>query len=205
MGGGQCRTPDSGIRVRGRKRRSLELLWLWYTSTPVPVYPYSTQQQIRNQTLARSQTANTPLSCSFSIIEQAPVMNLSCPSPPQTPPLLNGHQTTPPSSPFTDTSSSALALSLSLASAGTPNTGLTSLPSDVSKLSLGPVKKPSLEPPAVSWPYSHDKALDDIPGIAYALDLFLKSQMVESEEYCHRSDPKKCVIVVPPNYCDLRR
>jgi hypothetical protein len=36
--------------------------------------------------------------------------------------------------------------------------------------------------------------LDDIPGIAYVLETFLKSQMVESEEYCHRNDPKKCVV-----------
>jgi hypothetical protein len=119
---------------------------------------------------------------------------------PQTPPhplLLNGDGglTTPPL-PFTDTSSSALALSASAASAGTPRSDLTLLPSDVSKLSLGlAAKKPQLtEPPPVSsWPYSHSAALDDIPGIAYALDTFLKSQMVESEEYCHRNDPKKCV------------
>jgi len=77
----------------------------------------------------------------------------------------------------------------SAASAGTPYTDLTSLPSDVSKLSLGPAK----EPPAGSWPYAQTAALDDIPGIAYALDTFLKSQMVESEEYCHRKDPQKCV------------
>jgi hypothetical protein len=119
----------------------------------------------------------------------------------------SGGQTTPPS-PFTD-SSSAPALSLSAASAastsgstsaGTPFTDLTSLPSDVSKLSLGPpVKKPAEpEPPAVSWPYAHAAALDDIPGIAYALDTFLKSHMVESEEYCHRNDPKKCVASLWP-------
>ena len=116
-----------------------------------------------------------------------------------------GGQTTPPS-PLTD-SSSAPALSLlsagsaaavsTSASAGTPYSDLTSLPSDVSKLSLGPPansKKPAEpEPPAVSWPYSHAAALDDIPGIAYALDTFLKSHMVESEEYCHRNDPNKCV------------
>lgn len=108
-----------------------------------------------------------------------------------------GDQMTPPS-PFTDTSSSALAPSASAAtSAGTPYTDLTSLPSDVSKLSLGlaanpNAKKPPLtELPVVSWPYSHSAALDDIPGIAYVLDTFLKSQMVESEEYCHRNDPQK--------------
>lgn len=111
-----------------------------------------------------------------------------------------GQMTTPPS-PFTDTtSSSALALSAFFSGAGTdtPNTDLTSLPSDISKLSLGPAKKsPPLltepEPPAVLWPYSRRAALDDIPGIAYVLNTFLKSQMVESEEYCHRNDPQKYV------------
>lgn len=114
-----------------------------------------------------------------------------------------GQMTTPPS-PFTDTtSSSAFALSAFFAGgagADTPNTDLTSLPSDVSKLSLGPAKKspplltgpePEPEPPAVLWPYSRRAALDDIPGIAYALNTFLQSQMVESEEYCHRNDPQK--------------
>src|SRR6266852_2495804 len=116
------------------------------------------------------------------------------------PPHLNGGQTTP-DSPFTDTSSSALALSASAVSgAGTPYTDLTSLPSDVSKLSLGLAKKPPPPPPpaATKWPYSHRAALDDIPGIAYALDTFLKSQMVESEEYCHRNDPQKCVVAPFP-------
>lgn len=110
---------------------------------------------------------------------------------------LNGQTTTPPPpSPLTD-SSSAPAF---FAGAGTPNTDLTSLPSDVSKLSLGgPAKKSPLEEeegPTSRWPYSHDVALDDIPGIAFALDAFLKSRMVESEEYCHRNDPRKCVVVV---------
>jgi hypothetical protein len=125
----------------------------------------------------------------------------TAPTTPQTPPHFDG-QTTPPS-PFTDaTSYSALALSSAFAvsAAGTPHTDLTSLPSDVSKLSLGlAAKKPSSPPPgpppaAVSWPYSRSAALDDIPGIAYALETFLKSQMMESEEYCHRNDPKKCVF-----------
>jgi hypothetical protein len=129
-------------------------------------------------------------------------------------------QTTTPPSPLTDTSS-APTLSLS-PNAGSPNTDLTSLPSDVSKLSLGsPIangvkNKPPLEDgPTVTWPYSHGVALDDIPGIAYALDTFLKSLMVESEEYCHRTDPQKYVAVYPPfaltlrhvigNVCTLRR
>lgn len=104
---------------------------------------------------------------------------------------------------------------------GTPSTDLTSLPSDMSKLSLEPPvaakKPPPLEEgPASTWPYSHTIALDDIPGIAYALDTFLKSLMVESEEYCHRVDPRKCVAIyhlpfapalrqVPGNVCTLRR
>lgn len=107
-------------------------------------------------------------------------------------PTLNG-QTTPPS-PLTDASSAPTLFAS--ASASTPNTDLTSLPSDVSKLSLGPAaKKAALleEGPGVTWPYSQDVALNDIPGIAFALDTFLKSHMVESEEYCHRKDPRKCV------------
>ncbi|KAH9019529.1 hypothetical protein EDB84DRAFT_1516889 [Lactarius hengduanensis] len=96
--------------------------------------------------------------------------------------------TTPPS-PFTDSLSSPTALS---GGASTSATDLTSLLSETSKLSLETVKKSSLgEPPAVTWPYTHASALDDIPGVAYGLDLFLKSLMVESEEYCHTSDPKK--------------
>ncbi|KAH9034085.1 hypothetical protein EDB85DRAFT_1948820 [Lactarius pseudohatsudake] len=95
---------------------------------------------------------------------------------------------TPPS-PFTDSLSSPTALS---GGASTPATDVTSLLSETSKLSLETVKKSSLgEPPAVTWPYTHAEALDDIPGVAYGLDLFLKSLMVESEEYCHTSDPKK--------------
>jgi hypothetical protein len=105
-------------------------------------------------------------------------------------PTANGGHSTPPS-PYTDSSSTPAALS---ASASTLTTDLISLPSEASKPSLETVKRSSLgEPPTVTWPYSHTSALDDIPGIAYALDLFLKSLMVESEEYCHTSDPKKCV------------
>ena len=43
------------------------------------------------------------------------------------------------------------------------------------------IKRPSLvlvEPLVVLWPYSHGAALDDIPGIACALNTFLKSHMV---------------------------
>jgi len=106
------------------------------------------------------------------------------------PPGAHSGHTTPPS-PFTDSSSSAP--TLFALSASTPGTDLTSLPSDMSRLSLGSPKKPPPlgDPPAVAWPYSHGAALDDIPGVAYAVDLFLKSHMVEAEEYCHRSDPKK--------------
>ncbi|KAI0071516.1 hypothetical protein K474DRAFT_1630434 [Panus rudis PR-1116 ss-1] len=58
----------------------------------------------------------------------------------------------------------------------------------------------TLEPPSLPWlpeppipkgPYTQDKALEDLPGICYALHLFLASHMVESEEYCHKSDPAK--------------
>jgi hypothetical protein len=45
----------------------------------------------------------------------------------------------------------------------------------------------------VKNPYDDNAALDDIPGVSYALEMFLASHMVESEEYCHKSDPQKCV------------
>lgn len=41
--------------------------------------------------------------------------------------------------------------------------------------------------------YTQDRALEDLPGVAHALSLFLASHMVESEEFCRESDPKKCV------------
>ncbi|GJE96162.1 hypothetical protein PsYK624_123550 [Phanerochaete sordida] len=47
------------------------------------------------------------------------------------------------------------------------------------------------EPPPPAVPYVAKKALSDLPGIAYALHLFLASHMLESEEYCNKSDPKK--------------
>ena len=34
-------------------------------------------------------------------------------------------------------------------------------------------------------------ALGDIPGVRYALDLFLASHMVESENFCNEMDPTK--------------
>ncbi|KAF8070007.1 hypothetical protein FPV67DRAFT_1753952 [Lyophyllum atratum] len=46
-------------------------------------------------------------------------------------------------------------------------------------------------PPPVKYPYDPKEALDDLPGVSYALQLFLASHMVESEEYCHTSDERK--------------
>ena len=51
------------------------------------------------------------------------------------------------------------------------------------------------EPPLPKGAYVQQRALDDIPGIAYALHIFLASHMLESEEYCNKSDPKKYVNV----------
>ena len=40
--------------------------------------------------------------------------------------------------------------------------------------------------------YNPEKdALSDIPGVRYALDLFLSSHMVESENFCNDMDPSK--------------
>jgi hypothetical protein len=46
---------------------------------------------------------------------------------------------------------------------------------------------------AVKYPYDTSEALKDLPGITYALDIFLASHMFEAEDYCHKSDPKKYV------------
>ncbi|KAJ7875576.1 hypothetical protein B0H14DRAFT_2715695 [Mycena olivaceomarginata] len=46
-------------------------------------------------------------------------------------------------------------------------------------------------PPPVKVPYKATEALDDIPGVSYALDLFLASKMHESEDYMNQSDKKK--------------
>lgn len=54
-------------------------------------------------------------------------------------------------------------------------------------------KAVSKPPPLIKSPYSPKDALDDIPGVAHALDLFLASKMIESEEYCDKTDPKKLV------------
>ncbi|KAK7042053.1 hypothetical protein R3P38DRAFT_3389870 [Favolaschia claudopus] len=46
-------------------------------------------------------------------------------------------------------------------------------------------------PPPVKTPYKATEALDDLPGVSYALDLFLASKMHESEDYCNESDKNK--------------
>jgi hypothetical protein len=40
-------------------------------------------------------------------------------------------------------------------------------------------------------PYKAKDALSDLPGVSYALEIFLASKMHESEDYCNASDPKK--------------
>jgi len=47
------------------------------------------------------------------------------------------------------------------------------------------------EPVIPKDPYAKSKALEDVKGIAYALHVFLASHMLESEEYCNKSDPQK--------------
>ncbi|KAG6875259.1 hypothetical protein C0993_008664, partial [Termitomyces sp. T159_Od127] len=46
-------------------------------------------------------------------------------------------------------------------------------------------------PPPVKYPYVAAEALSDLPGVTYALETFLNSRMLESEEYCHTSDVRK--------------
>jgi hypothetical protein len=58
--------------------------------------------------------------------------------------------------------------------------------------------KPRYPNPPTVKPYDPREALDDIPGVSYALEQFLASHMVESEEYCHRMDETKFVQVFWP-------
>ena len=52
-------------------------------------------------------------------------------------------------------------------------------------------KFPYAKPPPVKQPYNPDEALLDIPPISHALELFLQSKMLESEEFCHTNDQEK--------------
>ncbi|KAL5496113.1 hypothetical protein ACEPAH_3030 [Sanghuangporus vaninii] len=46
-------------------------------------------------------------------------------------------------------------------------------------------------PPAkMKGKYTQNRGLEDLPGVRHALDLFLSSHMVESEQFCRESDPK---------------
>ncbi|TBU24568.1 hypothetical protein BD311DRAFT_766324 [Dichomitus squalens] len=45
-------------------------------------------------------------------------------------------------------------------------------------------------PPLPRTSYRPENALDDIPAISYALHVFLRSHMVESEEFCKEYDPR---------------
>lgn len=46
-------------------------------------------------------------------------------------------------------------------------------------------------PPPIAQPYNPKNALDDLPGLSYALELFLAKHMVECEDYCNKNDEKK--------------
>ncbi|TEB19564.1 hypothetical protein FA13DRAFT_1844951 [Coprinellus micaceus] len=50
---------------------------------------------------------------------------------------------------------------------------------------------PYTQPPGVKHPYRPEEALEDIPGLQHALQLFLESRMMESEEYCRRMDERQ--------------
>lgn len=51
---------------------------------------------------------------------------------------------------------------------------------------------------------AEESALEDLPGITHALDLFLASHMVEAESYCHQMDPTKSVIISEHVKCAVR-
>ena len=51
----------------------------------------------------------------------------------------------------------------------------------------------SLKPARMEGAYTPDRALEDLPVVKHALNLFLASHMVESEQYLLGCDPKKFV------------
>lgn len=57
--------------------------------------------------------------------------------------------------------------------------------------SLSWYPQPEVRAKTSTGPYEPSKALEDLPGITYALHLFLASHMHESEEFCHQNDPPK--------------
>ncbi|KAF9491319.1 hypothetical protein BDN71DRAFT_1398587 [Pleurotus eryngii] len=76
----------------------------------------------------------------------------------------------------------------------TPSTEATSvveLEGFVEKLQLSPASyaSPFTAHPSIPQPYNAASALGDIPAIAYALELFLSSKMVESEKLLLDCDP----------------
>jgi septal ring-binding cell division protein DamX len=49
------------------------------------------------------------------------------------------------------------------------------------------------EPPIPTGKYSPKDAMEDIPRAQYAINLFMASAMVESQEYIRKADPKMYV------------
>jgi hypothetical protein len=86
----------------------------------------------------------------------------------------------------------------SFAANGTEDTPLTSPASFISPIdATTPSWKPNYDlrsPPDIIRPYKAEEALEDIPGVSYALEVFLSSHMLESEDYCHKMDEIKYVF-----------
>ena len=54
------------------------------------------------------------------------------------------------------------------------------------------IPPPPVDVACPEGPYDPEKdALSDIPGLRYALDLFLSSHMVEAENFCLEMDPAR--------------
>lgn len=97
----------------------------------------------------------------------------------------------------------------SASSAFTTGTDTSPIPNGTDDNPLTPATS-TISPPDPSWrsnyqldsapdveaTYIPEEALKDIPGVSYALELFLSSHMLESEDYCHKMDETKCVVVL---------
>ncbi|KDQ50613.1 hypothetical protein JAAARDRAFT_41924 [Jaapia argillacea MUCL 33604] len=67
-------------------------------------------------------------------------------------------------------------------------------------MSILPPPRSIATPTANRKPYSKLNALDDIPGIHHAVELFLASKMIESERFCLQEDPERQSLYYTTGY-----
>ncbi|KAF5323980.1 hypothetical protein D9611_008246 [Ephemerocybe angulata] len=114
---------------------------------------------------------------------------------PATPSTVTSASTLGPDTPyesFPPTPATSTSLnSLGVQSSRTKNGSKSPSGKNTPRTALQSWESPYTSPPPVKKPYKPSQALEDIPGMEYALKLFLESHMLESEEYCSTNDEKR--------------